>query len=186
MKKDKRHTTRRATAMLCCLCAILVFPELYAQQDSPIYIKAKKIYTGDGGRIVTHGGILILDGKIVKVDEKARPPKNTRIIDFSENTIIPGLIDAFSHMGFHREDYDVRTEPPGPHRAPLAGIYRIYFGSQERQTPPPRIEPRFKASSAVYFGDPTFRRFLTEGISKSVIAIPTANLAGGMDFMAKL
>ena len=186
MKKDKRLSTRRATPTLCCVCAILAFLQLSAQQDSPIYIKAKKIYTGDDGRIVTNGGILILDGKIVKVDEKARPPKNARIIDFTENTIIPGLIDAFSHMGFHREDYNARTEPPGPHRAPLVGIFRIYFGSQERQAPPPRIEPRFKASSAVYFGDATFRRFLTGGISKSVIAIPTANLAGGMAFMAKL
>jgi imidazolonepropionase-like amidohydrolase len=164
-----------------------VVVELFAQQgESPIYIKAKKIYTSENGRIVTNGGILVQDGKIAKVDEKVKPPKNVRVIDFSENTIIPGLIDAFSHMGFHREDYNFRTEPPNPHRAPLTGIYRIYFGSQERPTPPPRIESRFRASRAVYFGDPTFQRFLSEGISKSVIAIPTANLVGGMAFMAKL
>lgn len=184
MKRNKR--IRRATALFFCYCAILAFSMLFAQQDGSVYIKAKKIYTSDGGRIITNGGILIRNGKIVKVDEKVKPPKNARVVDFSENTIIPGLIDAFSHMGFHREDYNVRTEPPNPHRAPLTGIYRIYYGRQEQQTPPPRIEPRFKASNAVYFRDASFHRFLSEGVMTSVIAIPTANLSGGMPFMARL
>lgn len=184
MKRNNRF--RRATAISLSLCAILVFSALFAQQDGPVYIKAKKIYTSDGGRIITNGGILIQDGKIVKVDKKVKPPKNAQVVDFSENTIIPGLIDAFSHMGFHREDYNVQTEPPNPHRAPLTGIYRIYFGGQEQQTPPSRIEPRFKASNAVYFRDPSFKRFMAEGITMALIAIPTANLSGGMPFMAKL
>ena len=184
MKRNNHF--RRATAISLSLCAILVFSVLFAQQDGPVYIKAKKIYTSDGGRIITNGGILIRDGKIVKVDEKVKPPKNAQVVDFSENTIIPGLIDAFSHMGFHREDYNVQTEPPNPHRAPLTGIYRIYFGVQEQQTPPPRIESRFKASNAVYFKDASFKRFLSEGVTMSVIAIPTANLSGGMPFMARL
>jgi len=186
MKKNKRNSIRRATAMFFCFCVILVCTVLFAQQDGPVYIKAKKIYTSDGGRIITNGGILIQDGKIVKVDGKIRPPKYAQVVDFSDNTIIPGMIDAFSHMGFHREDYNVQTEPPDPHRAPLTGIYRIYFGRQEQQTPPPRIEPRFKASSAVYFRDASFHRFLSEGVMMSVIAIPTATLSGGMPLMARL
>jgi imidazolonepropionase-like amidohydrolase len=163
-----------------------VFSVLFAQQDGSVYIKAKKIYTSDGGRIITNGGMLIQDGKIVRVDEKIRPPKSAQVVDFSEYTIIPGLIDAFSHMGFHREDYNVQTEPPNPHRAPLTGIYLLFYGSQVQQTPPPRIESRFRASSAVYFGDASLRGFLSEGVTTSVIAIPTANLSGGMAFMAKL
>ena len=184
MKKNNRFS--RVTAISLSLCAILLFSVLFAQQDGPVYIKAKKIYTSDDGRIITNGGILIRDGIIVKVDERVKPPKNVRVIDFSGNTIIPGLIDAFSHMGFHKEDYNVQTEPPNPHRAPLTGFYRIYFGGQEQQTPPPRIESRFKASNAVYFKDASFKRFLSEGVTMSVITIPTANLSGGMPFMARL
>ncbi|UCE41225.1 MAG: amidohydrolase family protein [Candidatus Aminicenantes bacterium] len=186
MKRNKHNPIRRATAMFCCMSAILMCSVLFAQQEGPVYIKAKKIYTSDGGRIITSGGILIRDGKIVKVDERIKPPKDARVVDFSENTIIPGLIDAFSHMGFHREDYNVQTEPPNPHRAPLTGIYLLFYGSQQQQTPPPRIEPRFKASNAVYFGDASFPRFLSEGILKSVITIPTTNLSGGMAFAAGL
>ena len=167
-------------------CAILAFSFLFAQQDGPVYIQAKKIYTSDGGIILANGGILIKNGKIVKVDKKANPPKSAQVVDFSDSVIIPGMIDAFSHMGFHQEDYKVRTEPPDPPRAPLTGIYRMYFGQQTSPTPPPQIEARFKASDAVYFSDPSFKRFMAEGITMAVIAIPTANLSGGMPFMAKL
>jgi imidazolonepropionase-like amidohydrolase len=167
-------------------CAILAFSVLFAQQDGSVYIQAKKIYTSDGGIILANGGILVKDGKIVKVDKKAKPPKNAQVVDFAENIIIPGMIDAFSHMGFHQENYNVRTEPPDPHRAPLTGIYRLYFGQQTRSTPPPKIEARFKASDAVYFRDPSFKSFMSEGITMAVIAIPTTTLSGGMPFVAKL
>ena len=177
---------RLAACIWIYACMILAVPALFGQQDSPVYIKAKKIYTSDGGRIVENGGIFVKDGKIVRVDDKIRPPKDTRMVDFSENIIIPGMIDAFSHMGFHREDYNVRTEPPAPYRAPLTGFYLIYYGQQERQIPPPRIETRFKASDAVFFRDATFEKFLSEGITRATIAIPTEDLTGGSAFVAKL
>jgi imidazolonepropionase-like amidohydrolase len=186
MKKNRNHSIRRAKTVFFCLGLILSFSVLFAQQESPVYIKAKKIFTSDGGRIIMDGAVLVQDGKIVRVDEKVRPPKNTRVVDYSENVIIPGLIDAFSHMGFHREDYDVPTEPPSPYRVPLTGRFLLFFGSPEQQAAPPRIEPRFKASSAVSFRDASFRRFLSEGVTTSVIAIPTANLSGGMSFVARM
>lgn len=184
MKKNK-HTGRPAIACVLTLAILASFP-LFAQQDGPVYIRAKKIYTCDESVVLAGAGILVEDGKIISVDKKAKPPKNVRVVDFSENIIIPGLIDAFSHMGFHIEDYNVREEPPGPPRAPLTGIYRIYFGQQTAVPRPPRIEARYKASDAVFFGDPSFRECMAEGITLAVIAIPTAGLSGGMPFVARL
>jgi imidazolonepropionase-like amidohydrolase len=159
---------------------------LFSRQNDFILIKAKKIYTSDAGRIFMNGSLLVRDGKIVKVGEKIKPPKNARLVDLSENIIIPGLIDAFSHMGFHKEDYDVPTEPPNPYRAPLSGRFLRFFASQDQQAPSPRIESRFKASRAVSFRDACFHRFLSEGFTTSVIAIPTTDLVGGMSFIARL
>lgn len=170
---------------------VLVFAALastraYAQSGETIYIKAKKIYTSDDGRIITDGGILIREGKIAKLDEKARPPKEAIVIDLSDRMIIPGLIDAFTHLGFHQEDFNVRTEPPNPWRKPLEGIYRLYFGQREREFPPPQIEARFKASDAVFYGDSWFKKFVDQGVISASIAIPTDNLTGGMSFVARL
>jgi imidazolonepropionase-like amidohydrolase len=182
----KRNKLLKRTAMMISTGVILAFSILFAQQDGQIYIIAKKIYTSDNGRVVTNGGILIKGGEIVKVEAKARPPKNIPLVDFSDAVIVPGLIDAFSFQGFHQEDFNVRTEPPGPWRAPLAGIYRLYFGLAERSSPPPRVEARFKASDAVFSKDPSLRKSLAEGIIMAAIAIPTDNLTGGMSFIARL
>jgi imidazolonepropionase-like amidohydrolase len=166
--------------------AALTSTRVYAQPDETIYIKAKKIYTSDDGRIIINGGILIKEGKITKLDEKAKPPREAFVIDLSDKIIIPGLIDAFTHLGFHQEDFNVRTEPPTPWRKPLEGIYRLYFGQRERESPPPQIEARFKASDAVFYGDSWFKKFLSQGITSASIAIPTDNLLGGIPFVARL
>jgi imidazolonepropionase-like amidohydrolase len=184
MKKNK-HFGHRAIASVCA-AAILVLSLVFAQQNDEIYIKAKKIYTSDSGRIIANGGILVKNGIIVRVDTKIKPPKNARVDDFSDKIIIPGMIDAFSHMGFYEEDYNVSTEPPNPYRAPLTGIYLIYYGQPEQPAPSPRIEARFKAAEAVCFKDVSFRRFLSEGITRAAIAIPTGGLSGGLVFVAKL
>ncbi len=165
---------------------ILALSVLFAQKESDVYIIAKKIYTSDNGRVITSGGILIRDGKIIKVEERARPPKNTQVVDFSDAVLVPGLIDAFSFLGFHQEDFNVRTEPPGPWRAPLTGFYRLYFSQPEREMPLPQVEARYKASEAVVFKDPSFGKSLAEGIILAAVAIPTDNLTGGMPFVAKL
>jgi imidazolonepropionase-like amidohydrolase len=184
MKNNK--CLRQAACLFICAFLIPAFPALFGQEDGSIYIKAKKIYTSDGGRIVTGGGILVEGGKITRVDAKARPPKNVKELDFTKNIIIPGMMDAYSHMGFRDEDYDVRTEPPPPYRAPLTGIYLLFYGQQERQPSSLRVEPRFKASDAVYSRDPRFKDFLLEGITTAAIAIPTTNLSGGVAFIGKL
>lgn len=184
MKKNK--CLRQAACLFICACLIPVLPALSGQEDGSIYIKAKKIYTSDSGRIVTGGGILVEGGKIIRVDPKARPPKNVRELDFTKNIIIPGMMDAYSHMGFRDEDYNVRTEPPPPYRAPLTGIYLLFYGQQERPPSSIQVEPRFKASDAVYSRDPRFQDFLREGIVKVAIAIPTTNLSGGLVCIGKL
>jgi imidazolonepropionase-like amidohydrolase len=184
MKRNKRIWP--AHVVFVSICAVLAFTMLDAQPDELIYIKAKKIYTSDSGLVIANGGILIKEGKIIKVDKKTKPPKTARVIDFSDKIIIPGLIDAFTHMGFHKEDFNVRTEPTAPWRRPLEGIYRLYFGQAERKPPPPQIEARFKSSDAVFYGDPTFKKFLSEGITSAGMAIPTENLMGGMPFVGRL
>lgn len=184
MKRNRRIWT--AHVVFVSICTILAFTSLDAQPDESIYIRAKKIYTSDSGLVIVNGGILIKEGKIVKVDKKNKPPKTARVIDFSDKIIIPGLIDAFTHLGFHQEDFNVRTEPAAPWRRPLEGIYRLYLGQAERKPPQPKIEARFKSSDAVFYADPTFKEFLNKGITSAGIMIPTENLMGGMPFVARL
>ena len=165
--------------------SLLVFGFLFSQSDNPVYIKAGKIFTSDRNQVIENGGMLIEGRKILKVEKKVKPPKNAQIIDLGDKVVIPGLFDAHTFTGFHKEDFSVRTEPPPPWRAPLPAYYRRMLPAAG-EAPPPRIQARYKASDAVYYGDSFFKKSLVEGITAVKISIPTDYLVGGISFCAKL
>jgi imidazolonepropionase-like amidohydrolase len=133
--------------------------------------------------VIDNGGILIKGKKILKVEKKIKPPKDAEIIDFTDFIVIPGLIDAHSSVGFHEEDFKVQTEPKS---------WSPFYPSGFRMTPPgttaptPKAEARFQAAQAVFYGDPSFKKFLAEGITLTKIAIPFHDLVGGSSVCVKL
>jgi imidazolonepropionase-like amidohydrolase len=184
MKNNERF--HAAGIGLVLACAVAGISLLHAQADEAVYIKAKKIYSCEKGLVITNGGILLKGKKFVEVHQKAKSPKGVQIIDLSDKVVIPGLIDAYSYLGFHQEDYNVRTEPPPPWRAALPGAIRSVIGGEEAPRVPRRIEARFRASEAVFYGNESFKAVLAEGIISALIAIPTENLTGGMPFLTNL
>lgn len=62
-------------------------------------VKANKIFTGNK---IIHKGAIVIDGdKIAAVgseEEKISIPAASEVIDFGDNTILPGLIDSHSHL----------------------------------------------------------------------------------------
>jgi imidazolonepropionase-like amidohydrolase len=148
--------------------------------EKPIYIKAKKIYGCERTGILEHGAILVQGKKIIRVDKKPKPPENAQVVDFSDRIIVPGFIDAHCALGFHEEDFSVKTEPPPP-----AGIPSPW----QMPVPPealPKPEARFQSVQAVFYKDDAFRRALAEGITSAKIAIPSELLVNGASVCAKL
>lgn len=180
----KNKTAWFENALIIFVISLFAFSVLSAQSNKAIYIKAKKIYTCDQAGMIENGGILIEGKKIIKLDKKAKPPKNAQVIDLKDKIIIPGLIDAHSSAGFYEENFAVNTEPPPPWRFPLPAFYRFYF-PERGEAPPPSIETRYKASDAVFCGDSAFEKLLAEGITSVKISIPTDSLTGGISFCAK-
>jgi imidazolonepropionase-like amidohydrolase len=150
-----------------------------APSDEPIYVLSRRIYAGDRHAVIENGGMLIRDGRIVRLDKKAKPPKDARIIDARERTIIPGLIDAHAHLGFGREDLNFDAAPSPAWRAPLPDSLKPYYPVKKAPAPP-KIEVHFRAGSAVFYRDTDFRRALAEGVTLSKVAIPTFGPVGGI------
>jgi len=174
-------------ALIASSLSLLAAGFLSAQSNKVFYVKARTIYTSDGNKVIENGGFLVDGNKIIRVDKKAKPPKNAQLIDLKDRIVIPGLIDAHSYAGFHEEDYNVRTEPPPPWRVALPAFYRLYFPELGRvEAPPPRIQARYKASDAVFYRDSSFAKPLAVGITTASVSIPTEYLVGGLSFCAKL
>jgi len=88
---------------------------LILPQSNLTVIKVGRLIDGKGGKPLMPAMVL-LDGKtIVKVTKKLKIPKDVKIIDLGEATLLPGLIDLHTHLcskpGIHWEDELVRSNP---------------------------------------------------------------------------
>ncbi len=179
MKNSVLRTLKGGRLAILSLALLSGTVSAAAPSDNPVYILSRRIYAGDQHAYIENGGMLIRDGRIVRLDKKAKPPKDARIIDTREKTIIPGLIDAHSHLGFGREDLNFDSVPAPAWRAPLPDSLKPYY-PVKRAPAPPEIEVHFRAGSALFYRDTDFRRALAEGVTLLKVAISTPGPTSGI------
>ena len=98
------------STLLASISLVVVAPTRAVAQSTPTVIKAKKIYTVTRGTL-DNGEILIEAGKIQQVGSKVDAPADAR--HYSAEVVIPGMIDAHSHMALDRSGGN-RGRPSGP------------------------------------------------------------------------
>lgn len=74
---------------------------LIGQQD--IYIKAGYFYDSEQNLLLKNKAIHVKGNEIVSIGEVNTIPRNTKIIDLLEYTVLPGLIDAHTHVLFSQD-----------------------------------------------------------------------------------
>ncbi len=90
-------------------------------------IKNGKIYTMADE--IIHGDILIEEGKIIKIGKDIEASAGAKTIDANGNYVLPGFIDAHTHlglwedgMGYEGADGNEETDPITPHLSAIDGI----------------------------------------------------------------
>jgi imidazolonepropionase-like amidohydrolase len=69
-------------------------------------LKAARMFDGKSSAITTPGEVVVTDGKIVGVGANAVVPPGAEVIDLGDATLLPGFIDAHTHLTMmYREDY---------------------------------------------------------------------------------
>src|SRR5579872_6535922 len=86
---------------------LLLFPSsLRAQTTEAILLKADRVFDGITGTVHTDWLVLVVGEKIVvaKSGDAIQVPKGTKTIRLPETTLLPGLIDAHSHLLLYQYD----------------------------------------------------------------------------------
>src|SRR5712664_361086 len=88
--------------------AMLGLPALaQTPKTSKTYVlKAARLFDGKSNALVTPGVVVVTDGKIVAAGSSAAIPAGAEMIDLGDATLLPGFIDAHTHLTMmYSEDY---------------------------------------------------------------------------------
>ena len=69
-----------------------------AAAPKTIIVKAAHLFDGKSDQVVSPGVVVVQDGKIVAAGAKVTEPAGADVIDLGNATLLPGLIDAHTHM----------------------------------------------------------------------------------------
>lgn len=101
LKPDRKLLTRFALALFLVGLTLSV-PDAQAAPGpaagKTIVVKAARMFDGTSDRIVTPGLVVLTDGKIVAVGGNPSIPAGAEVIDLGDATLLPGFIDAHTHL----------------------------------------------------------------------------------------
>jgi len=91
---------KRCGLLILCLTVVLLPAHGQAQKPaSKTYVlRAARMFDGKSNTLATPGLIVVTDGKIVAVGAKAAVPAGAELIDLGDATLLPGFIDAHTHI----------------------------------------------------------------------------------------
>jgi imidazolonepropionase-like amidohydrolase len=101
----------RTRIRLVFLVSIIFGAQVYAQEQKPstktYVLKAAAMFDCKSDTLITPGLVEVSGGRIVGVGRGATVPAGAEIIDLGDATLLPGFIDAHTHLSFpFSDDYD--------------------------------------------------------------------------------
>jgi imidazolonepropionase-like amidohydrolase len=93
---------RKVVVPLCFGIAVLLFSSAHAQQPKPApksyLLKAAHLFDGKSNSLVTPGVVVVADGKITAAGASTQVPAGVEVIDLGDATLLPGFMDAHTHL----------------------------------------------------------------------------------------
>lgn len=99
------------TKSICVSALVLcVAAGTFGQEKKPAgksyVLKAARLFDGKSNALVKPGVVVVTDGKIVAAGTSATIPAGAEVLDLGDATLLPGFIDAHTHLTMmYSEDY---------------------------------------------------------------------------------
>ncbi len=98
----------RRIMAVAVLCGLALVPAIGQQKKAAksYVLKAARMFDGRSSSLVAPGVVIVTDGKIAGVGAGASVPEDAEVIDLGDATLLPGFIDAHTHLTMmYSEDY---------------------------------------------------------------------------------
>jgi len=98
----------RKFMVLAVLSGMALLPAMGQEKKAAksYVLKAARMFDGKSNALVSPGLVVVSDGKIVGVGAGAETPVGAQVIELGDATLLPGFIDAHTHLTMmYREDY---------------------------------------------------------------------------------
>ncbi|TMQ12670.1 MAG: amidohydrolase family protein [Deltaproteobacteria bacterium] len=87
---------RSVLALSIASLAVSAAPALAAPRI--VVVKAARLFDGKSDRVVSPGVVVVQDGKIAAAGSRVAEPAGAEVIELGNATLLPGLIDAHTHL----------------------------------------------------------------------------------------
>ncbi|HEX4154616.1 MAG TPA: amidohydrolase family protein [Acidobacteriaceae bacterium] len=87
----------------------LTLPAQVPQPEKTIVLHAAHLLDVAAGQLISPGEVLVTGNKIAEVGEHVTHPANATVIDLGDTTLMPGLIDAHTHLFLHPGNEGLQT-----------------------------------------------------------------------------
>jgi imidazolonepropionase-like amidohydrolase len=105
-----------SVAAICAASLAMAFVPLTVSAQQPqkapsktVVLKAARMFDGKSNSLTSPGLVVITDNKITAVGSGASVPAGAQVIDLGDATLLPGFIDAHTHLTMmHSDDWKQR------------------------------------------------------------------------------
>jgi imidazolonepropionase-like amidohydrolase len=87
-----------AFALWAAMSSVALKAQEADQNKQPLAIRAQRLIDGRSDKVVKDATVLVVGEKIAAVGPGLAIPTNARVIDLGDVTLLPGLIDAHTHL----------------------------------------------------------------------------------------
>ena len=91
---------RKGMFAIACFCLMGISQAVRAQAPAPVAVKAGHLFDSKTGQMLAKQVVVIQGERITEVgpEDQVKIPAGAQVIDLSQATVLPGLIDAHTHM----------------------------------------------------------------------------------------